>query len=58
MKGFNETIAYQSILVKVGRIDEQIKKVSQMGGKGEVGVLFTPCGGGGKEKKAPTSTLP
>ena len=44
--------------VIVESISEQKQKVFQVGGEGEVGVLFTPCGGGGKEKKAPTLTLP
>ena len=35
-------MSYQSILVRVGNIDEQIMKVSQVGGEDEVGSLIQP----------------
>ena len=52
-------MAYQSILVWVGNADEQIMKVSQVGGEGEVGSSIQPMWRRreGEECLLPHSTL-
>ena len=49
-------IAYQTIFMRVGSVDEQIMKVSQVGGEGEVGGLIHPMWGREGEEGSPTST--
>ena len=50
-------IAYQSISVRVGSVDEQNMKVSQVGGEGEVGGSIHPMWRRREgEEGSPTST--
>ena len=52
-------IAYQTISVRVGSIDEQNMKVSQVGGEGEVGGSIHPMWRRREgEEGSPTSTRP
>ena len=51
-------MAYQSISVRVGNVDEQIMKVSQVGGEGKVGGSIHPMWRREGEEESPTSTRP